>query len=193
MWPYIVGYTVRNFVFRRCVSDKPLCDAVHQAESGKVSSLKSEISSSEIFHNSLGYNIIRDDRLSGKGGGVLLVISKRLTCEEQPELKSDCNATWAKITIKGVSPPSINPMKIMKKSISELWKPIKKIPTNSITWILGDFNMPDIDWSNENIKNSYKFKTFYDDFMDNLTNFNSEQMVKEPTREENTLDLFLTN
>ena len=29
--------------------------------------------------------------------------------------------------------------------------------------------------------------------MDNLTNFNLEQMVKEPTLEENTLDLFLTN
>ena len=64
--------------------------------------LKPEISSSEIFPDSLGYNIIRDDRLSGKGGGVLLAISKHLTCEEQPELKSDCNATWAKITIKGV-------------------------------------------------------------------------------------------
>ena len=78
-------------------------------------------------------------------------------------------------------------------SISELWKSIKKIPPNSMIWILGDFNMPDIDWSNENVKNSCKLKTFYDNFLENLTNFNLEQMVKIPTREENTLDLFLTN
>ena len=62
-----------------------------------------------------------------------------------------------------------------------------------MTRILGDFNMPDIDWSNESVKTSCKFKTFYDDFLDNLTNFNLEQTVKIPTREENTLDLFLTN
>ena len=40
--------------------------------------LKPDISSSEIFPHSLGYTIIRDDRLTRNGGGVLLAISKHL-------------------------------------------------------------------------------------------------------------------
>ena len=124
--------------------------------------LKPDISSSEIFPNSFGYTIIRDDRLTRNGGGVLLAISKRLTCEEQPDLKSDCNATWAKITIKGVRTIYVSsfykPIEDDEKSLSELWKSTKKIPQNSISWILGDFNMPGIDWSNESIKHQCKFK-----------------------------------
>ncbi|MCG8034728.1 MAG: hypothetical protein JAZ03_21505, partial [Candidatus Thiodiazotropha taylori] len=38
--------------------------------------LTPEISSSEIFPDSLGYTVIRNDRKSGKGGGVLLAVSK---------------------------------------------------------------------------------------------------------------------
>ena len=159
--------------------------------------LKPDISSSEIFQNSLGYTIIRDDRLTRNGGGVLLAISKRLTCEEQSDLKSDCNATWAKITIKGVRTIYVSsfykPLEDDEKSLSELWKSIKKIPQNSIIWILGDFNMPGIDWSNESIKHQCKFKTLYTDFMENLIDFNLEQMVKTSTRDDNILDLFLTN
>ena len=84
-----------------------------------------------------------------------MAISKRLTCEELPDLKTDCNATWAKITIKGVRSIYVSsfykPHENDEKSLSELWKSIKKIPSNSMTWILGDFNMPDIDWSNESV------------------------------------------
>ena len=64
--------------------------------------LKPDVFSSEIFPDELGYVIIRDDRTVGKGGGVLLAVSKRLVCEEQPDLKTDCNICWAKINIKGV-------------------------------------------------------------------------------------------
>ena len=59
--------------------------------------------------------------------------------------------------------------------------------------VLGDFNMPDMDWPNDTVKHSCKFKSLYDDFIDNLTHFNLEQMVKIPTREQNILDLLLTN
>ena len=54
--------------------------------------------------------------------------------------------------------PFYKPHENDEKSLSELWKSIKKVPTNSITWILGDFNMPDIDWSNENIKKLMQIK-----------------------------------
>jgi len=70
---------------------------------------------------------------------------------------------------------------------------LQKIPKNSIIWLAGDFNMPDIDWSSEAIKNSCKFKTLYEDFLENIVSLNLEQMVKIPTRNNNILDLLLTN
>lgn len=159
--------------------------------------LKPEINSSEIFPENLGYAIYRDDRLSGKGGGTLLAIAKHLTSEDQPDLKSKCNCSWAKITIKGVKSIYVSsfykPHEGDEQSLLELWQSVKKIPKDSTIWILGDFNMPDIDWTKENIKSSCKFRGIYDDFLENLTNFSLEQVVKLPTREDNILDLFLTN
>ena len=53
--------------------------------------------------------------------------------------------------------------------------------------------MPEINWSDESLKQTCSFKTLYEDFIENLINFNFEQMVKITTREDNILDLFLTN
>ena len=84
--------------------------------------LKPEINSSEIFPDSLGYTVIRDDRLSGKGSRVLLVISKRLTCEEQPNFKSDYNITWAKITIKGLRSICVSSFLSLMKMMKEVFQ-----------------------------------------------------------------------
>jgi len=158
--------------------------------------LKPDIATSEIFNDD-SYMVVRDDRTSGKGGGVLLAISKRITCEEQPDLKTDCNIVWAKLNVKGTKSIYVSafykPHENDEHSLNELWESMKKIPSDSITWILGDFNMPDFDWPQNTIKENCKFKTMYENFMDNLTHFNLDQMVKIPTREKNTLDLLLTN
>ena len=135
--------------------------------------------------------------MTAQGGGVLLAVSKRLNCEEQPDLTTDCNITWVKISIKGIRPIYVSsfykPHENDEKSLTELWKAVKMIPQNSTIWIFGDFNMPDFDWSNECPKRSCKLKTMYDDFLENLTNFNLEQIVKIPTRNDNVLDLSLSN
>ena len=86
--------------------------------------LKPEIKSSEIFPDSFRYNIFRDDRVTSKGGGVLLAVSKRLTCEEQPDLKTDCNISCVKISIKGIRSIYISsfykPHENDEKSLTEL-------------------------------------------------------------------------
>ena len=64
---------------------------------------------------------------------------------------------------------------------------------DSTIWIFGDFNLPDFDLQNDTIKSPCKSQTMYDDFLENLTNFSLELMVKIPTRGDNILDLFLTN
>ena len=53
--------------------------------------------------------------------------------------------------------------------------------------------MPYFDWPNENIKSSCKLQIMYGDFLENLANYCLEQIVKNPTRDNNVLDLCLTN
>ena len=72
-----------------------------------------------------------------------------------------------------------------------MWSSLSKIPQN--IWLLGDFNLSCIDWTNESLKSNCKFKVMYEDFMERTQNFNLQQMVTMPTRQENILDLFLTN
>ena len=159
--------------------------------------LKPEILTSEIFPDTLNYNVYRDDRTHSKGGGVLVAVSRSLVNQEIPDLKTNCNICWVKITIPGVRSIYVaafyKPHEDDKSSLNELWLSLKQIPQNSTIWLLGDFNLPDIDWSNESVKTTCKYKELYSDFLDQIVNFNLEQMVKTPTRNSNILDLFLTN
>ena len=53
--------------------------------------------------------------------------------------------------------------------------------------------MPVIDWSSESQMVTCKFKNLYDSFLDNLVDFNLQQIVTTLTRKENVFDLFLIN
>ena len=58
-------------------------------------------------------------------------------------------------------------------SLLELWSSLSKIPQNSIIWLLGDFNLPCIDWTNESLKSNCKFKVMYEDFNGENAKFQS--------------------
>ena len=58
-------------------------------------------------------------------------------------------------------------------------------------WVLGDLNFPKLAWDNEyipSVRPGCSFPQLYEDFISALV-----QMVTEPTRGENILDLFLTS
>ena len=78
-------------------------------------------------------------------------------------------------------------------SLLEVWSSLSEIPQNSIICLLCDFNLPCIDWTNYSLKSNCKFKVMYADFMERMQNFDLQQMVTMPTRQEHILDLFLTN
>jgi len=50
-----------------------------------------------------------------------------------------------------------------------------------------------MNWSNESASDTCRFIDLYDNFTENMINHNLEQMVKIPTRNNNILDLYLTN
>ena len=127
----------------------------------------------------------------------LIAIAKSLVNQEEPDVKTKCNLCWAKVTIPGVRSIYIgsyyHPHEGDKESLDELWSSLKLIPKNSIIWLLGDFNLPDIDWTDESLKPTCKHKELYEDFLENMVTYNLQNVVKIPTRKLNILDLFLTN
>ena len=67
---------------------------------------------------------------------------------------------------------------------------------NGHIWILGDLNYPKFHWNDNRVlqvKQGCSFPQQYDDFINLLDDKNLIQMVSEPTCQDNTLDLFLTN
>ena len=68
--------------------------------------------------------------------------------------------------------------------------------THGNVWILGDFNYPKFSWDADHvpsIKSGCSLACLYDDFSSILDGFGLVQMVNEPTRCGNVLDLFLTS
>jgi hypothetical protein len=60
--------------------------------------------------------------------------------------------------------------------------------------IVGDFNMPDIDWSSGKVKSTGGRKGWHQVFIDCFKEFGFEQLISRPTHEKgNTLDLVFTN
>lgn len=63
-------------------------------------------------------------------------------------------------------------------------------------WILGDFNFPKLSWDSEHIptiRSGCSYLSIYKDFISCLDDYSLVQMVSDPTRGDNTLDLFLTS
>ena len=63
----------------------------------------------------------------------------------------------------------------------------------STIWIAGDANLPDIDWEKNTVNGHSNPSSLNQLFLDTVYDNGSEQMVKFPTRERNTLDVFITN
>ena len=64
---------------------------------------------------------------------------------------------------------------------------------NAIFWIGGDLNLPDIDWNLNAVQGHQYIKTINDEFLQFLQDNTLQQIVTKPTRNNNILDLFITN
>ena len=78
-------------------------------------------------------------------------------------------------------------------SFEELNKSLNLVnQTNSTVWLLGDFNLPKVDWEHLKPKPDCSHPTFYRECLEALGDCMLEQMVTSPTRGQNILDLFFT-
>ena len=60
-------------------------------------------------------------------------------------------------------------------------------------WVGGDFNLPGYDWAQDHVKKGCHQPELTRRFLDIMADNGLTQIVKEPTHEWNTLDLFLVN
>ena len=79
------------------------------------------------------------------------------------------------------------------QQMGEDFKAIASKYKKTSLWFGGDFNLPDIDWNMNLITNHQNTKIINETFLQIVNDLNLEQLVNFPTRNENYLDLILTN
>ena len=70
---------------------------------------------------------------------------------------------------------------------------IKSSHPNSVFWVAGDVNLPDINWQDNCIEGHQYSLNTNNVFIEVLNNNGLSQMVNTPTRGSNILDVFVTN
>ena len=167
---------------------------------GSETWLNPDIYNTEILSNN--YEIFRKDR-SDSHGGVLLAIKSNLVVEEiktKPNNNIEVEAVYCKISLPNSTPliigsvyrPPNSTIEYMTDMCNELSN-IKKQYKNAVIWIMGDFNLPDINWNSYTIDKHQYSKEINELFINTIQSLNLEQVTKQPTRNHNILDLFLTN
>ena len=152
---------------------------------------KTEVMDSEISLN--GYTMYREDRQDGrKGGGVLLYIDSKLKVTVRNDLinKKFKECIWCDIisgtekTLIGICYRSPNSTALEDDGLIEI---INKTGEEQVI-IMGDFNLPDIEWSTLSASSKTGIK-----FVDCIQDSFLVQHVNENTRCKNILDLVLSS
>ena len=139
----------------------------------------------------LGYNIFREDRTTGTGGGVFILARDGILVSEQKHFKTDCEIVWVRVDLAGSKPLFIasyyRPRESDEHSLAELRKSLAMVSQDiGNIWVLGDMNFPKLSWDDDDvpiIKPGWSCPRIYEDFIECFNDFNLSQVV---------LDLFLT-
>ena len=155
---------------------------------------KDGIKSSEIFPPN--YTAYRNDR-GTLGGGVFVLVEKSLTSVEQASLVTEGEIEWVKIKMKNnkdlLSSSFYMPHR-EQRHLEELKKSLEAVDQQNVSNIVicGDFNCPDINWTN--LTASGQDREIQQGLADLMGTHNLCQIHETPTREGNLLDLvFVSN
>ena len=158
--------------------------------------LNPDISNNELFPDT--YTVVRKDR-DDAHGGVLIAVRNDIIYTHAPDLDTDCEIIWIQIKLARCKSLTIGafyrPPHIRDPAyLDELRKSLNKNKNShkGNTWLAGDFNLGDILWENQSIRKGSSFGPQCQQLIDIANDFNLDQMVTEPTRGSNILDLFFT-
>ena len=152
--------------------------------------LTSDISDSEM--QLAGYEMFRKDRDNARGGGVLLYVKHFLTPSEFYTSVTFHDQVWCKIDdlYIGVCYRSSNTAIVESDNNQNLLELITEVGNKHIL-LMGDFNVPNIDWVNHTptpVADGYT-KSFVKAVEESFLT----QHVTVPTRENSVLDLIFSN
>ena len=157
--------------------------------------LNSDISSKEILPH--GYNIYRTDRSLGQTGGGVLVAIKHGVFINCSQLTSIATSNLEAVAIQCILPNHEKWLLVccyrppVSKDMSDLRSLADNLfPSYDKIIIAGDFNLPNIFWTDSN---HTSIGTLGQNFCDILDDYFMTQLCLIPTRESNILDLLITN
>ena len=190
-----------NVNFRSATGKKPdilnLLDSVRpDIVIGTETWLDSNIGDSEIFPDT--YKLYRKDR-NRLGGGVLIAVHTSIDSYEVEELQVNCELIWVKLKLQGRRYLYVcayyRPDDGDEASLIQFNTSLERatLISNAHLLIGGDLNFPSWDWKLMALKPKPVHPRLHRDFISMLNDYNLEQLVEEPTRQENTLDLIITN
>lgn len=154
------------------------------------------ISTAEVFPDN--YETFRNDR-NWRGGGTFVSVSKDYIASEITDFDSDCEATWVRINVAGhrslVVCSFYRPQWTDAEYMDSLNNIVSSIcnQSNSILMLGGDFNLPNIVWTDYTVTPGASYNQLSRKMLDMVSDNGLSQLVDFPTRESNILDLFLTN
>ena len=160
------------------------------------------VSSAQLFQDSCQYNVYKKDR-NLHGGGVMLLINKKLPHMPLKELENDSESVWVKIFANGTShyiASSYREPSGSCKDFQFFQNQLEYIKSQSrgskllSVHVLGDFDFREIVWPDSLNKNKTKLSQSEGQVLIDIMNDHGlEQLIHFPTWEENTLDLIITS
>ena len=161
---------------------------------GIESWLTDDVFTGEVFQNN--YTVFRRDRQGRIGGGVFIAVSDRFSCSRYLNFETNCEVVWCSVSLnygrKVYVCSFYRPPGADSKVHSEFVRSMvlaKAQERQNVVIIGGDFNLPNINWSNINPFIGEQL----DPLLDFFDKYPLEQIVSQPTRGNNTLDLIFTN
>ena len=140
-----------------------------------------------------------DTNRTSNGGGVLIAVKEEYSSEEASELDTKCEIVWARLNLIGNGTVCIcsyyRRLVSDEASIDEFETSLMRacaIRTATVV-IGGDFNFPGFDWKTKRLKPNTAYSSLHTKFSDILDDSSMVQILEEPTRKQNTLDLLITN
>ena len=142
------------------------------------------------------YTVYRNDR-GTLGGGVFIIVNKDIISVEKTEFITNCEIEWVSIKLKNNKDLLIGCYYIPhrnSKDIEELERSLNLTlqGNNKNIMLGGDFNCPDIDWSNLHIKSQAHDIDVQKAVIDITINIGMTQVHNEPTWENNLMDIIFT-
>ena len=157
---------------------------------------KNAVKTSEVFPDTL--TVTRNDRTHGIGGGVFVATSENIMQDPQPQLGTDCEIVWTKLRLKNSKDllvcffymPHRNMTSV--KNLNESVKKITETTSNKHIIVAGDFNCPNINWDTLSVERGAPDREVQQALIDFSIEHGLQQMQRQPTRDNNLLDLIFT-